>query len=578
MNNIKNNSIFSYFQNLFSYHQKQAYSFSFIENLDEQTNSNNLNESSYESNSSSIKLPENIFPSLSLNLEVITSRYNTMINSDIVIREFSLTARNKEYKAFLLYIDGMVDTTSINHFVLDPLMLRNIANTYQNSENEVIKEALTNNIVVRKVKKFDLASYILNHLVPQNSVKQLDTFDDVASGVNSGNCALFVDTLNLVFDIDVKGFKQRSVSKPENEIVVRGSGEAFTENIRTNTSLLRRFANNENLIVENIEVGNLTKTKCAVCYMKNIANNDLVAEVKYRLNNIDVDSIISSGQLEQLIEDNGNFSLPQLISTERPDKATNFLLDGRVVILVNGSPYCLIAPGTFIDFITSPEDLNLKYQFTNLLKIVRIFAILLTLLLPGFYVAITNFHQELIPTELLFAIVASRESIPLPIIFEIFVMEFSFELIREAGLRVPSPLGPTIGIVGALILGQAAVDANIVSPILIIIVAITAIASFAIPDYSFGFHFRLARFIYMILGYLLGFLGIGICLFVHFLILVDLKSFGYSYLQPYVPMTKDYKGLFMSPPWKREHRADFLNTKKPKKQANISMKWKYPNK
>ena len=283
------------------------------------------------------------------------------------------------------------------------------------------------------------------------------------------------------------------------------------------------------------------------------------------------------GQLEQLIEDDGKFSLPQLISTERPDKATNFLLEGRVVILVNGSPYSLIAPGTFIDFISSPEDLNLKFQFANLLKVIRILAVILTLLLPGFYVAITNFHQELIPTELLFAIVASRENIPLPIIFEILVMEISFELIREAGLRIPTPIGPTIGIVGALILGQAAVDANIVSPILIIIVAITAIASFAIPDFSFGFHCRITRFIYILLGYFLGFLGIGLCLFVHFLILSDLKSFGYSYLQPYIPVTKDYKGIFLSPSWKREHRADFLNTKRPKRQANISMPWKHTN-
>lgn len=397
-------------------------------------------------------------------------------------------------------------------------------------------------------------------------------------GINSGNCSLFIDTLDTAFDIDVKGFKQRSVSKAENEIVIRGSQEAFTESIRTNTSLIRRFVNNENLIIENIEVGNLSNTRCGVCYMKNIANDELVSEVKYRLNNINIDYLISSGQLEQLIEDNGKSSLPQLIATERPDKATNYLLEGRVVILVNGSPYSLVAPGTLIDFISSPEDLNLKYQFANLLKIVRILAFIITLFLPGLYVAITNFHQELIPTELLFAIVASRESIPFPIIFEILLMEFSFELIREAGVRVPSPIGPTIGIVGALILGQAAVDASIVSPILIIIIAITGIASLAVPDFSFSFHCRIVRFAYIILGYALGFLGICIGLFIHFLVVAGLKSFGYPYLQPYVPVTRDYKGVLLSPEWKREHRADFLNTKRPKKQPKISMSWKYPNK
>lgn len=269
--------------------------------------------------------------------------------------------------------------------------------------------------------------------------------------------------------------------------------------------------------------------------------------------------------------------MPQVLSTERPDKTTNYLLEGRVCIIVNGSPYVLVVPGTLVDFISSPEDLNLKYQFSNMVKIVRIIGFIIALLLPGSYIAITNFHQELIPTELLFAIVASRESVPFPVFFEIILMEFSFELIREAGLRVPTPIGPTIGIVGALVLGQAAVEANIVSPILIIIVAITGISSFTIPDYSLSFHCRLLRFVYIILGYLLGFLGIAIGLFIHFLIMSSLKSFGYPYLQPYIPVTRDYKGLLLSPAWQREHRADFLNTKRPKKQPKISMEWKYQN-
>lgn len=577
MDNVKKKNLFQMFNSLFEYKEKEEYDFTIPENIDEEKDKNISYEEEIKEQEP-INEQKNIFPTLSVNLEYMKVRYNTLINSDIVIREFTLTARNKQYSAFLLYIDGMVDTKLINDFILNPLMLRNRANIFDGDENRVLSEAVTNNITVRRVKKFNLLDYIFNNLMPQNSVKKVQEFDEIISGINSGNCALFVDTLDTAFNIDVKGFKQRSVDKPDNEIVIRGSQEGFTEVIRTNTSLIRRFVNNENLIIENINVGNLSKTSCAVCYMKNIANNELVSEVKYRLNNIDVDYLISSGQLEQLIEDNGKFSLPQMISTERPDKATNYLLEGRVVILINGSPYSLIAPGTLIDFISSPEDLNLKYQFANLLKVIRILAFILTLLLPGLYIAITNFHQELIPTELLFAIVASRESVPFPIIFEIFLMEFSFELIREAGLRVPSPIGPTIGIVGALILGQAAVDASIVSPILIIIVAITGIASFAIPDFSLSFHCRLARFFYIILGYLLGFLGICIGLFIHFLIIANLKSFGYPYLQPYVPVTRDYKGFLLSPAWKREHRADFLNTKRPKKQNKISMLWKYSHK
>ena len=259
-----------------------------------------------------------------------------------------------------------------------------------------------------------------------------------------GNCALFVDTLSLAFDIEVKGFKQRSVDSPNNEIVIKGPHEAFVENIRTNTSLVRRIVNNEDLIIESLEVGKLTKTKCAVCYLKNITNEDLVNEVKYRLNNLEIDSLLSSGELEQLITDSTALGIPQTMSTERPDKAVKYLLNGRVIVLVNGTPYAIIMPAVLIDFLTSAEDTNLRVNFANFLRGLRFLAAFITLLLPGLYVAVTSFHQEILPTSLLYSILASKENVPFPIIFEILTMEIAFELIREAGLRVPSPIGPTI--------------------------------------------------------------------------------------------------------------------------------------
>ena len=214
-------------------------------------------------------------------------------------------------------------------------------------------------------------------------------------------------------------------------------------------------------------------------------------------------------------------------------------------------------PATLIDFVSSPEDTNLKFQFANFLKFLRLLAMVITLLLPAFYVAMTNFHQELIPTELLFSMIASRENVPFPMIFEILVMEISFELIREAGLRVPSPIGPTIGIVGALVLGQAAVSANIVSTILIIIVALTGIASFAIPDFSFGFHLRFFRFIFMILGYISGFLGISMGLFVYLSTLCSIKSFGVYFMSPFAPATNSKgNGYFIPQICKQEYRAN----------------------
>lgn len=557
------------FNNLFSYTPKDVYNFSLPDN------SNNYESTTIQDNKETPEKSQNISTQLNVNLDCIKTKYNLLINSDIVTREFILNARGKQYKALLLYIDGMIDSQALNDFVLEPLMMRNKNNLFDSNQNRIISETVTNNITVRKVKKFNLDDYIQNCLIPQNNVEQQSSFDDIFSGVNSGNCALFVDTLNIAFDIDVKGFKQRSIDKPENEIVIKGSHEAFIENIRTNTSLLRRFTNNENLVIESLEAGSLTKTKCAVCYMQNIANNDLVAEVKYRINNLNVDSILSAGQLEQLISDNNSLGLPKVISTERPDNAVQHLLEGRVVVLINGSPYALILPAIMIDLLTSPEDRNLKSIFSNFLRFIRILASFFALLLPGLYVAITSFHIEIIPTELLYSILAARESVPFPVIFEILIMEISFEIIREASLRVPSAIGSTIGIVGAIVIGQAAVSAGIVSPILIIIVAITALSSFAIPDYSFSFHLRVFRFLFILLGYAAGFLGIGIGLFVYISMICDMKSFGVSYSTPYshIKNSKD-SGIILPPIWKREYRSSYLNTKRKKKQENISMEWK----
>ncbi len=536
--NIKNMNIRNLINNLF----KDSYNFSII-------NQKNDNGKIIDNNETTI------YPNLNENLEFLKSKYNTLINSDIKIREFETLAQNQTFKSFIIYFDGLVDSISINDFVLEPLMFP-----------KHVKNPNTNNLL----------NYIDNRLLPQLSVNKVTSFDKVCSGINMGDCLLFIDTLNIAFDIDVKKYNARNVDKPENEIIIKGPHESFVENLRTNTSLLRRIINNENLIIENIPIGKISQTKCGICYMNNIANSDLVNEVKYRLNNLAVDSLLSTGQLEQLIEEDETFGVPQVISTERPDKCCKYLLQGRVVILVNGNPYSIIAPANIEDFLFSPEDTNLRPIFTNFLRFIRITAAIITLLLPGTYMAITCFHQEILPTELLLSILSARENVPFPIIFELLLMEFSFELIREAGLRVPSPIGSTIGIVGALILGDAAVNAGIVSPTLIIIVAITGISSFAIPDFSFGFHLRIFRFIFIALGFACGFLGIGTGLFVYITLICSLNSFGIPFTSPISPSLKtNGNGYFIPPIWKQEYRAGFLSPKKEKSQADISMKWKY---
>ena len=238
--------------------------------------------------------PKNIYSDIKDNLDYIKTRYNVLINSDVNIREFYVTAKGKKYKAFILFIDGIVKTELINEYVLKPLMLRYVSNTFKNNEDRVLSENKTNNVTIRRIKKFDLKKYIIECLLPENNAKEINSFEEIIKNVNSGDCALFIDTLDIVFGIDVKGFQQRTIDTPQTETVIKGPQEAFVENLRTNTSSLRRIINNEGLIIENVELGKLTKTKCAICYMKDIANSDLVSEVEYRVNNIQVDSVLSS--------------------------------------------------------------------------------------------------------------------------------------------------------------------------------------------------------------------------------------------------------------------------------------------
>ena len=557
------NTLKLFFNKLFKYSPPHQYNF-FLSNQE-------LKEIDKNPVSSTHNIEPTAFDTnLAKNLDFIKSKYNSLINSDIVLREFSLTASNKKFNAVLIYIDGMIDSQILNEFVLYPLMLRNKSNT---------KNAQISSVNTNTLKDFNLANYIYNQLLPQNNAKKISNFEEAFTNINIGNCLLLIDTINIGFNLDIKGFKQRSVASPQNEVVIRGSQEAFVENIRTNTSMLRRLINNENLTIENCNIGTITKTPIAICYLNDITNNDLVAEVKYRINNLNIDYLLSSGQLEQLIQDNSTSLFPQILATERPDKAAVHLLEGRVIVIVNGSPYVLILPGILSDFLSSPEDSNFKFQFSNLLKGIRLIAIFFALFLPGIYVAITTYHHELLPTELLFTIEAARETVPFPSIIEILLMEISFELIREAGIRVPSPIGPTIGIVGGLILGEAAVSANLVSPILIIVVAITAICSFSIPDYSLNFTIRILRFMYIFLGYLAGFLGIAAGIYVQLIFLCNLKSFGCPYIIPFLQRNnkRTATSYFIPPIWKRENRSTFVTQKKKYSQGKFSMLWKHSN-
>ncbi|ABN51902.1 MAG TPA: spore germination protein [Hungateiclostridium thermocellum] len=492
------------------------------------------------------------------NVEYLKKRFSIPINGDVVLREFDIVIKDRKIPACLIFYDGMVNGMLINLNILQPLML------------------LSNLDVKGKNGEKDIAEYIHKSLVTHNQVKVSHEFDEIVGEINFGGCGVFIDGIDVAYACDVKGWQHRGVDRPNNEIVIRGPQESFNEILRVNTALVRKILKDEDLVAESIEIGKRSKTPCSLLYIKDIANESLVNEVRRRLQNIKTDYIFDTGELEQYIEDNTLMSTPQIVATERPDRVASMLAEGKVAVIMSGSPFALVMPTTNNDFLQSAEDAYVRFPYANLLRIMRVIAIFMSLLLPGLYVAITNYHHEMIPTDLLFAIEASRERVPFPSVVEIIIMEFAFELIREAGLRVPSPIGPTLGIIGALILGQAAVAANIVSPILIIVVAVTGIGSFAIPNFSLGFSFRILRFAYVFLAAMAGFLGITFGLFVQSIILCNAKSFGVPFMAPFGPKTKSrfQDQFFRSPIWKQEKRPDFLNTKDTQKQPKISRQWR----
>ena len=489
------------------------------------------------------------------NLEYIKKVYCIPINGDIVIREFNIVVKQKAIEAFAVFIDGMSDRKVINEAILKPLMLLSNLDIKSDENN--------------------IENYIKFHLLPQTQLKVANTYREVIEEVNFGGCGVFVDGLKIAFTADVKGWEHRGVQRPNTELIIRGPQEGFTEVLRVNTALIRKTIRDENLIVENIEVGRRSKTACSLLYLKDIANDSLINEIRRRLQNIKADYIIDTGELEQYLEDNTFLSAPQIIDTERPDRVSLHLSEGKAAIIMNGTPFALIMPANLSELLKSPEDMYIRYPYANFLRIIRILGILITLLLPGLYIAIINYHHEMIPTDLMLAIEASREKVPFPSFVELLIMELSFELIREAGIRVPGPIGPTLGIIGALILGQAAVAANIVSPILIIIVAVTGIGSFAIPSFSMAFGIRVARFAFIFLGGMAGFLGIATGIFINGVWLAAAKSFGVPFLVPFGPKVnkKGFDSLLRPPIWKQEWRPDYLNTKKDRNQPDISRAW-----
>jgi len=484
------------------------------------------------------------------NLNLIRKEFNYPTNTDLVIREFLI---NDKTKAFLVYMEGMVDRLTVNNFILAP----------------ILRESQKFNDVKGECK----LDFIIDNVLESHQVKKLSAINDVIDEILVGDTGIYADGCDYLIFCETKGFEKRSVTIPQIESVVRGPQEAFSESVRTNITLIRRIIKDKNLTTEFITVGSSNKMNVAICYLQDVINPAIVTEVKRRLNGVKTDFIGSSGMLEQLIEDTPFSIIPTVLVTERPDRTASHIAEGKLAIIVDGTPFSIVVPVTISSLFHSPEDSALRWQYGTMLRFVRIFAVFVASMLPGLYIALTTFHMEMIPTDLLIAIAKAKENVPFPTIVEVLLMEISFELIREAGIRIPGIIGNTLGIIGALILGQAAVQANIVSPVLIIIVSITGLGNFAIPNFGLAFGARLLRFIFIFAAAVLGFYGIAVAAVIVTTLQMNVKSFGVPFYSITPKSRKSMDVILRWPVWMQELRPDNINTLDKKNQPEISRQW-----
>ncbi len=454
------------------------------------------------------------------NTDLISVRESFGQNADVHIREFTIRGTNT--RAAVIYTEGLVDQDLIDDHLITPLMLEGVP--------ELKREGF-----LHPDNAHLLSAYLQDQLLPVSLVEETKSLQEVAVGVLFGKNALLVDGLPGALLIGAHKIKTRGVNEPVSEGLLRGPRIGFTEQLSDNTGILRRYGSDQSLFIQKFEVGSRIKKELAVAYIQDIADPNLVAEVRKRIEEMDMDSMLESGYVEQLIEDSTLSPFQQVLNTERPDRVMGALLEGRVAILLDGTPFALIVPVTFSMLLQSPEDYYERWIPGTFLRILRFMAAMLALLAPALYISFISFHPGLIPTKLVLTIIETRTGVPFPSIIEVLIMELSIEILREAGIRLPKPIAPAMGIVGGLIIGQAAVQAGIISQFLVIVVAVTAISSFTIPVYSAGITLRILRFAAMFSAAVLGLFGVVMFFLLICTHLARLSSFGVPYAAPAVP-------------------------------------------
>lgn len=455
---------------------------------------------------------------------------------DLVIRRFEFAGKGPQ--AALVYLDTLSDKNSICNNVLSSLMQ----------------------------VSFDPKKELP---ISVGDVKSVQSWNAVENALFIGESALFIQGEKKVYLLNTKGWPQRSIEDPQLETSLKGAHQGFVETAGQNIAMLRRYIPNRELAFKEVNLGVRGKSKAFIVYLEDIASGELLQELDDRIKQIQMDVIVNTGELSEFIEDNPYSPFPQFILTERPDAAASQILQGRFAVIVDRSPSVLIAPATLTSFLQSVDDYSTRWMAASLIRLMRFFAFFITLFLPATYVAVISYNYEVIPLKLFISIAETRGVVPFPPVLEALMMEVTIEMMREAGIRLPAPMGQTVGIVGGIVIGQAAVQAGIVSNIMVIVVAVTAIASFIIPNYDMGTAIRMLRFPMMLMASMFGLTGIMISFMTMIAHLICLESLGTPYFSPLAPFRfADMKDSFIRfPLWKMVTRPKSIRTNQDKRQG-----------
>lgn len=454
-----------------------------------------------------IKDPDAISSCLKDNKSVINKRFNSSI--DLKMYDFETVSG---IKTLVIYIEEIIKKEVLDRDVINPFISDSNKISYKKQD------------VIESFKK----------IFPVSNIKVIESISQAIQNILDGNAVFFIEDLNIAFAVPSRGWEKRAIEEPLSEAVIRGPKEGFIEAISINRSLLRRKIKNENLIFEEIIIGEQTKTNVNIVYIAGIVNLEVLKEVRIRLSKIDTDAILDAGYIEEFIEDSHLSPISTVGNTQKPDIVAAKILEGRVAIFCDGSPHVLTVPHLFMETIQTSEDYYIRPYIATVLRMVRLSAFIISILLPAFYVALETYHQEMIPTVLLITMTGANEGTPLPAFAEALLMVVALEFLKESGTRLPRAIGSAISIVGALVLGDAAVKAGVISADLIIVIAFTAVSTFIVP--ALNEVITLYRIVFLILGGVMGIYGITGGFFVAIIFATSLRSFGIPYMSTLAPI------------------------------------------